>query len=72
MPPPTVNVPEEGGPAQVCTEIVSGTLAPGFTATVTLATSDGPTTGGAQRKETTLAVACAGRLFSECMLSHSL
>ena len=48
VPPPNVNVPENGGTATVCTEITSGSLAPGLTATVTLATSD----GSAQRKET--------------------
>ena len=48
VPPPNVDIPEGGGSATVCTEIVSGTLADGLTATVTLTTSDGT----AQRKET--------------------
>ena len=68
VPPSDVNVPEEGGFTLVCTEIVSGTLAPGVTATVTLATSD----GSAQREETILAVVCAGRLLSKSFFLQNL
>ena len=45
-PPPNFNVPENGGPASVCVEIVSGSLAAGVSVTVNLAT----TGGSAQRK----------------------
>ena len=66
-PPSDVNVPEDGGTALVCIERVSGTLARG-SVTVTLATSD----GSAQRKETILAVVCAGRLFSKSFFLQNL
>ena len=60
--PSDVNVPENGGPAQLCTDIVSGTLAAGVTATVTLTTSD----GSAQRKKTKHSSAIV------CIEDHSL
>ena len=45
-----VDVPENGGPASICTEVASGILADGQSATVTLSTSD----GGAERKRNEL------------------
>ena len=68
VPPSDVNVYEDGGSVLVCPEIVCGTLDPGVTATVTLATSD----GSAQRKETIPAVVCAGRLFSKSFFLQNL
>ena len=47
-PPSSVVVSEGGGTATLCTEIVTGTLSAGATASVTLTTFDGT----AQRKET--------------------
>ena len=38
---PNYQIPENSGPIEICVEVVSGSLAPGQTATVVFSTSDG-------------------------------
>ena len=45
VPPVPPSVPETGSAVTVCVEITSGTLSPGQTATVNLATGDGTAQG---------------------------